>query len=158
MRRNRMFLMMMAGMVLVLLVSCSDKKTDGKADKETDRWIHYGTSTDGSERHYDKQTITTVGPKVVKVWDRVKLSTDAKNQVIEQRKRSQLPTDGWDKLDHVRMLREMDCANQTYKRIRVEDYNENGKIIYEADYPDSKAENIPPETTIESLLKEVCPK
>jgi hypothetical protein len=149
-----MFLMMVAGMACVLLVSCSDKKTDGKAD----RWIHYGTSTDGSQKHYDKQSITTVSPKVVKVLDRVKLSPDAKNKVIEQRKKSQLPTDGWDKLDTVRLLREMDCANHTYKTIRVEDYNENGGIIYEADYPNPKVENVPPGTTIESLLKEVCPK
>jgi hypothetical protein len=147
-------LMMMAGVACALLVSCSDKKTDGNAEG----WIHYGTTTDGSERHYDKQSITMVSPKVVKVWDRVKLSTGAKNKVIEQRKRSQLPTDGWDKLDTVRLLREIDCANRTYKRIRVEDYNENGKIIYEADYPNPKVENIPPGTTIESLLKEVCPK
>jgi hypothetical protein len=152
-----MFLMVMAGMVCVLLVSCSDKKTDGKAEK-ADRWIHYGTSTDGSQKHYDKQSITTVSPKVVKVWDRVKLSADAKNKVIEQRKRSQLPTNGWDKLDNVRLLREMDCANHTYKTIRVEDYNENGGVIYEADYPNPKIENAPPGTTLESLLKEVCPK
>jgi hypothetical protein len=158
MTRNRMFLMMMAGMACVLLASCSDKKTDGKADKKTDRWIHYGTSTDGSERHYDKQSIATVSPKVVKVWDRVKLSMDAKNKVIEQRKRSQLPTDGWDKLDNVRLLREVDCANHTYKRIRIEDYSENGKIMYEADYPNPNVETIPPGTTIESLLKAVCPQ
>jgi hypothetical protein len=157
MRRNGM-LLMMAGMVCVLLVSCSDKKTDGKAEKKTDRWVHYGTSTDGSEKHYDSQSITAVSPKVVKVWDRVKLTADAKSQVIEQRKISKLPTDGWDKLDNVRLLREMDCANRTYKRIRVEDYNEDGKIIYEADYPNSKAENVPPETIMESLLKAVCPR
>ncbi len=138
----------------MLLVSCSDKKTDGKAD----RWIHYGTSTDGSQKHYDKQSITTVSPKVVKVWDRTKLSPDAKNKVIEQRKKSQLPTDGWEKLDNVRLLREMDCANHTYKIVKVEDYNESGSIIYEADYPNPKGENIPPGTTIDSLLKEVCPK
>jgi len=154
MRQKRVFLIMMAGMACMLLVSCSDKKTDGKADG----WIHYGTSTDGSQRHYDKQSITTVSPKVVKVWDRTKLSTDARNKVIEQRKKSQLPTDGWEKLDTVRLLREMDCANHTYKIVRVEDYHENGKILYEADYPNPKGEAVPPGTTIESLLKEVCPK
>jgi hypothetical protein len=154
MRKNKVLLVMIAVLACALLVSCSDKKTDGKAD----RWVHYGTSPDGSQKHYDRQTISTVGPKVFRVWDRAKLSTDARNKIIEQRKRSQLPTDGWDRLDNVRLLREMDCANRTYKIIRIEDYKENGGIIYEADYPNPKAENVPAGTMIEVLLQEVCPK
>jgi antitoxin component YwqK of YwqJK toxin-antitoxin module len=152
MMHNRVLLMMMAGLACALLVSCSDKKTDGKAD----RWVHYATTPDGSQKHYDKQSIATVSPKVVKVWDRAKLSSDARNKVIEQRKRSQLPTDGWDRLDNVRLLREIDCANRTQKIIRIEDYSENGGIIHEADYPNPKPENVPPGTMIESLLQEVC--
>jgi hypothetical protein len=152
MRRNRFFLLVVAGMICATLVSCSDKKTGEK----TDRWVHYATTPDGSPKHYDKQTIATVGPKVVKVWDRTKLLTDARNNVIEQRKRSQLPTDGWDRLESVRLLREIDCANRTQKTIRIEDYNENGRIIYEADYPNPKAENVPSGTMVESLLQAVC--
>ncbi len=152
MRRNGIFLMVIAGVICIILVSCSNKKTDGK----TDRWVHYATTPDGSQKHYDKHTITTVSPKVVKVWDRAKLSPDARNKVIEQRKRSQLPTDGWDKLDNVRLLREIDCANRTQKIIRVEDYNENGGIIFETDYPNPKVENVPSGTMLESLLQEVC--
>jgi hypothetical protein len=156
MRGNRallmMMMMMMAGLACALLVSCSDKKTEGK----TDRWVHYATTPDGSQKHYDRQSIATVGPNVVKVWDRTKLSPDARNKVIEQRKRSQLPTDGWDRLDNVRLLREIDCANHTQKIIRVEDYRESGGIIHEADYPNPKVENVPPGTMIESLLQGVC--
>jgi hypothetical protein len=40
MTRDRMYLIMMAGIVCVLLVSCSDKKTGGNADG----WINYGTA------------------------------------------------------------------------------------------------------------------
>jgi hypothetical protein len=154
MRQNRALLMMMAGLACALLVSCSDKKGDGKAD----RWVHYATTPDGSQKHYDKQTITTVSPTIIKVWDRATLSTDAKNKVIEHRKRSQLPTDGWDELDNVRLLREIDCANRTQKTIRIEDYSKNGRIIYEADYPNPKAETVLPGTMMESLLQGACPK
>lgn len=153
MKRNR-FSLLTAGMVCLLLISCSDRNSGGKAD----RWVHYGTSPDGSQKHYDRQSITTVSPKVVKVWDRTLLSTDARNKVIEVRKRTQLPVDGWDKLNSVRVLREMDCDNRTYKLIRVEDNNERGGTIYEENYQNPKAVTIPPGTLTESLLKEVCPK
>lgn len=158
MNRNRFFLLMTAGMVSVLLISCSDRKTDGQAGKKTDRWVHYGTSPDGSQKHYDSQSVITVSPKVVKVWERAILSTDARNKVIEVRKRAQLSIDGWDKLDNVRVLREIDCASQTYKIIRVEDRNEREGTIYEEDYQNPNAVKIPPGTMTESLLKAVCPQ
>jgi hypothetical protein len=145
---------MMAGIACVLLLSCSDKKTGGNAD----RWINYGTTEDGSQKYYDKQSITQISSTIVKVWDKGKLSPSAKDIIIERRKRSNLAVDGWDKLDTVILVREIDCMNNTSKIIRVEDYNDRGKMFYESDFPNAKPEPIPSGSMNELLLKQVCRK
>jgi hypothetical protein len=154
MTSKRMFLIMMAGIACVLLVSCSDKKTGGNAE----RWINYGTTEDGSQKYYDKQSITQISPNIVKVWDKGKLSPGARDIIIEQRKRSGLAVDGWDKLDHVILVREINCGENTGKIIRVEDYNDTGKMFSESDFPNAKSEPIPSGSMNELLLKKVCTK
>ena len=154
MTRNRMFLIMMAGIVCVLLVSCSDKKTGEHAD----RWVNYGTTGDGSQKYYDKQSMTQISPNVVKVWDKGKLSRDAKDKIIERRKQENLPVDGWDKLDNVVLVREIDCAKKTSTTTRIEDYDDTGKKFHESDFPNARPEQIPSGSMNELLLKKVCTK
>ena len=152
--QNRMFLIMMAGIVCVLLVSCSDKKSSGNAD----RWVHYGTAEDGSQKYYDKESITQISPNVIKVWDKGKLSQGAKEMIMERRKQTNLPVEGWDKLDHVVLVREIDCTKKTSTTTRVEDYNDKGQKFYESDFPDARPQQIPPGSMNELLLKKVCTK
>jgi endo-alpha-1,4-polygalactosaminidase (GH114 family) len=149
MTRKRMFLIMMSGIVCVFIVSCKAK---------TDRWVIYGTSNDGGQKYYDKQTITTVSPKVIRVSDKLIVPKEGIDKIIERRKESNLPIDGWDKLESVVTLRELDCANNTNKMIKIEDYNDRGKKIYESDYQNSKAEPIEPGSMVEKLFNTVCTK
>jgi hypothetical protein len=154
MTRKRMLLIMLVGVLCAFLLSCSDRKNEGK----TDRWVNYAASNDGSQKYYDKQTIENVSPKVVRVWDKLKVSKDGIAQIIEERKKMNLTIDGWDKLESVAILREIDCAAKTNKKIRIEDYNDQGKKLYELDFPNPQTEPIPPGTMLESLRNVVCPK
>ena len=43
-----------------------------------------GQPEDGSQKYYDKQSIAQISPNVVKVWDKGKLSQDAKDKIIER--------------------------------------------------------------------------
>jgi hypothetical protein len=148
---KKIFLIIMM-MAIAGAVSCSGKKNETL----TDRWVNYGTTSDGGQKYYDRQTITKISPKVIQVWDRLKVSPDGIAKILERRKAENLPVEGWDKLDLVVILREIDCTNKTNKMIKIEDYNDQGKKIYAADFPNRPADPIPPGSIFESLSNAVC--
>jgi hypothetical protein len=86
------------------------------------------------------------------------VSKEAIDNIIDQRKKSNMPIDGWDKLESVVILREIDCANNTNKKIKIENYNDQGKKINETDITDPKTEPIQPGSMLETLCNTVCPK
>jgi hypothetical protein len=156
MTRNRTILIMV-GVMCVFLLSCSDKKPEGKTQENTDRWIYYG-KTDIADHYYDKKSMTYVSPKVIKVWKKEIYSKFGKDHVIQSRKKDKQPIDGYNKLDFTTTLVEVDCMNNTRKSIKTIDYDDQGEILEDTDFQHPSIRQSIPESIGESLLREVCPK
>jgi hypothetical protein len=120
------------------------------------KWILYGTS-DMGDSYYDKSSITEVSPKVIQVWNKDKYSKTGKDLIIQGRNNFNLSIDGYDKLDYVTDILELDCANRTIKDMFFVEYDNEDEILYEYDFPSPKIIHISPGSIQETLLKAVCP-
>jgi hypothetical protein len=155
----------MVGVICVFLLSCSDKKPEGKTQEKaernteanTDRWIYFGETETGI-LYYDKISVTNVSPKIIKVWTREKLSKVGKDKIIRSRRFTKQPLVGWDKLDVTMFLIEVDCVNNTRKMIKMGNYDYEGNPLYEYDFPNPGIEQVLPGSMGEDLLRKVCPK
>jgi hypothetical protein len=152
MTRNRISLIMV-GIICVFLLSCSDKKLKEK----TDRWIYIG-ETEYGILYYDKMSVTNVSPNIIRVWTKRKLSKVNKDKIIQDRKYTKQPIEGWDKLDITMFLEEEDCANYTTKTIKMVDYDDEGKVLSEYENPNPMINEIIPHTIGETLHRKVCQK
>ena len=154
---HRMIFMMMVGVICVFWFY-----SNGNTQGNTDRWIYYGTTEDGNQYYYDKISITYVSPyvspKVVKVWEKIKYSKVGKDQIIQMNKEKGLSIAGYDKLDSIIFLKEVECTNNTYKIIKIVDYNDEGKILDDIDYPKPTIRQIIPGSMGEKLFMKVCQK
>jgi hypothetical protein len=152
-----MIFLMMAGVICVFLFY-----SDGNSQGITNRWIYYGTTEDGNQYYYDEISIVYVSPyvspKIVKVWEKIKYSKTGKDAIIQMNKENGLSIDGYDKLDSIIFLKEVDCINNTYKIIKIVDYNDEGKMLDDIDYPNPKIRQILPGSMGEKLLMKVCKK
>jgi len=157
MTRNRMIFMMMVGVICVF-----GFYSDGNTQGNTDRWIYYGTTEDGNQYYYDKISVIYVSPyvspKVIKVWEKIKYSKAGKDMIIQMNKENDLSIDGYDKLDNIIFLKEVECTHNTYKIIKIVDYNDEGKILDDIDYPNPTIRQIIPGTMGEKLFIKVCQK
>jgi hypothetical protein len=144
-----MFLIMVAGIACALILSCK---------KKTDRWVNYSASSDSGQRYYDSQKMETVSPNIIRVWDKLKIQKEEINDIISKRKAANLPVEGWNNVESIAILREIDCTNNTNKMIRIENYNDEGKTFSASDYQNPKAEPIHSGSTVDTLRNAVCPK
>jgi hypothetical protein len=154
---NRVIFVMMVGVMCAFLF-CSDGNSQGN----TDRWSYYGATEDGNQYYYDEISIIYVSPyvspKVVKVWEKIKYSKTGKDAIVQMNKDNGLSIDGYDKLDNIVFLKEVECINNTYKIIKIVDYDGEGKILDDIDYPNPKTRQILPGSMGEKLFMKVCKK
>jgi hypothetical protein len=142
----------MIGFILVLL-----SVSVGNAEERIARWVLYGTSEMG-DSYYDEISITEVNHNVIQLWNKDKYSEAGKAQIIQGRINYNLPIDGYDRLDYVTDIIELDCVNRTIKDIMFVEYDNEEKILYEYDFPRPQIKQVSPGTPSETLLKMVCPK
>ena len=150
MKKNKMSLVMV-GIIFFSLLIFSVGNTDSD-----DKWIWYGT-TDMGDSYYDKSSITEVSPKVIQVWNKDKYSKVGKDLIIQGRKNFNMSIDGYDKLDYVTDILELDCVNRTIKDIFFVEYNNEDEVLFEYDFPSPKIKHVSPGSIQETLLKIVCP-
>lgn len=129
----------------------------GDTEIMNQRWVLYGTS-DMGDSYYDESSITEVGPKVIQVWNKDKYSNIGKELIIQGRKNLNLSIAGYDKLDYVADILELDCVNRTIKDIFFVEYDNEGAVLYEYDFPTLKAIPVLSGSIQENLLHRVCPK
>ena len=141
----------MVGIIFFSLLIFSVGNTDSD-----DKWIWYGT-TDMGDSYYDKSSITEVSPKVIQVWNKDKYSKVGKDLIIQGRKNFNMSIDGYDKLDYVTDILELDCVNRTIKDIFFVEYNNEDEVLFEYDFPSPKIKHVSPGSIQETLLKIVCP-
>jgi hypothetical protein len=78
--------------------------------------------------------------------------------VIKRKKDINLSTYGYEKLDNMMILNEVACSNNTFKLIKMVNYNDEGKILDDFDNPNQETQQIIPMSVSELLLKKVCPE
>ena len=78
--------------------------------------------------------------------------------MIQLNKNKKEPIDGYDKLDSRIFLLELDCMNNTSRRIKFADYDDHGKVLEEYDYSDPEVQQIRPGSIAYELRRKVCPK
>jgi hypothetical protein len=120
-----------------------------------DGWVFYGTS-DFGDCLYDQSSITSISPKIFKVWTKVLYHKVGKDKIIQMKKENNLSIDGYERLDYGLDLYELDCANNTIKGIKNVEYNFQGKILYDFDYQSPKINHILPGSLGERLRNKVC--
>jgi hypothetical protein len=122
----------------------------------SDRWIYYGKTEDGNKYYYDKNSMTNINHKIIKVWNKIKFSKIGTDKIVQLRQDYKLPMDVWDKLDYEINLYELDCVNNTMKWIKFVIYNDKGKILQNIDFPNPTIDQILPDSMMETLRNKVC--
>ena len=129
----------------------------GKTES-SDRWVYYGKTDDGTF-FYDKNSITKVGPKVIRVLNKLKYSKIGKDEMVQVRKKFNMSIDGWEKLDNRILYDELDCKNNTSKTMKSVVYNDEGNILENLVNPNPKGPIVHgvSGSITELLLRKVCP-
>lgn len=123
--------------------------------ERSDKWILFGKSNVGIH-YYDKRSIEKVSSKIIKVWTKVKLSSEEKNKLIQERIKNNLPTGGWEELSEEVALNELDCISKTHKISKLSDYNYQGKIINDLEFSNKDMEKVMPESINDGLVRIAC--
>jgi hypothetical protein len=154
MKWNRMWFVWVIGLIWILSASI-----DGYGDDtNTDQWIHYGTAADGTEFHYNKTRLIEVKPKVIQVLEMEILSQQAKDEMIQIRKKYNHSLDGWDKLTFSAHLKEVSCIDKTSRWIKTIECDDKGNSLDSMEYSDKEIDSITSGSLGESLFMAVCPK
>ena len=83
MKWNRTCLVGVIGFLCILFANIDGYCSDTNADQ----WIHYGTAGDGTQFLYNKTRLIQVKPRIIQVLEMEILSKEAKDQMIQIRKK-----------------------------------------------------------------------
>jgi len=128
---------------------------DGYGAEKTSAWISYGKTGYG-DYYYDKNSITNISPKIIKVVNKIKYSENGRERALKERKDNKMSIDGWETLDYTLSFNEFDCLKNTIKTTKVIDFNNKGEIIEDFDFTRAPTDKIMPDSINDSLLKIVC--
>jgi acyl carrier protein len=132
-------------------------KTYEKEKYPGEGWVLFATSQYGGHIHYDKLSMKTIRPNVVKVWIKENVSIDFKNGIINDRRKENKPIGGWDSLDHVMYLLEVDCKEDVVYVFKYKVLNNEGGILESYNFPDPKIQpRIPNGDTFDLTFTKVC--
>jgi hypothetical protein len=140
--------LMIAMLIFAICLGCS---------KGEEEWVLYKKSNDGSQRYYHKQSIRKVGQGVLRVWEKNQYSKFTKDSIIQGRKTRKESLSGFDKLDNVTFLWELNCNNDQYKCLKYIVYDSEGKKLDGEDFPNPEIETRISDKNPDLLFKTVCP-
>lgn len=152
MKKNKM-LLMWVGIICVFLCSY----TEGNTKERTNGWVLY-EQTESGDYYYDTKSVKIVGQNIIRVSDKLKYSKVGKDKLYKLRKKHNQSVRGYDKVDYTINFWELDCRYNPSKFIKVVEYNNQGKILDESDFPSPMIHTVLPGSTLETLHKKVCPK
>lgn len=99
---------MFAILATVLLLSMPSLALSYHSD-----WELFGKPDNGSlSAYYDKASLIHVGDKILRVTVKYVYSGSGKEEVIQSRKKSELPTTGYERLSHSVVQYEIDCMKR----------------------------------------------
>ena len=122
----------------------------------SDDWVEYGISYDDNVYFYNKVNIKRTTKDIVQVWGKVVFSKEGREQYIQKLRYQGMSTEGYDKLSHNLDLEEIDCKNQMYKFLSITHYDTEGRVLNSGSSDESNWSYISPDSTMDTLRKEVC--
>jgi hypothetical protein len=83
-----------------------------------------------------------VKPNITKVREKKKVTKELRASIIQQKRDNKEPIDGWDKLEDIITLQELDCKKKTTKMIQMTIRDNKGKVLDEWEYKNPKIEEM----------------
>lgn len=120
-------------------------------------WVLYGRPDSGSlVAYYDRENVVPSGDKMLRVTVRYVYSEAGKKEVIKSRKRSELPTDGYERLDRSIVQYELDCGKWQQAIFSVSEIDVDGKELDRYNPPGRTWTPVKRGGIGDMLLKKVC--
>lgn len=109
-----------------------------QVSSQAEEWQHFFTNSSGDRFYYDRQSITYPSDSVVKIQSKVSNAREGTKQ------------------RELRMLMEIDCSKQMYRKLESQILNSDGTI--RASSQPSGWSDIIPQSNIATLADKVCKK
>ena len=129
-------------------------------DSGSSDWVKYKNDNDGNVYSYNKGNIKTDSAnQTVQVLAKEVYSDAGKTIELQARIKDGLSIGEYDKFSYKTCLYEIDCKKQKISVLSISHYDKDGKVIYSGGDTDKrKWFDINPDSTGDTLQKEVCPK
>ena len=120
-------------------------------------WVLYGRPESGSlVAYYDRVNVVPIGDRMLRVTVKYVYSDIGRKEVIGSRKRSELPTGGYEKLSHSIVQYELDCGGSRQAIFSVSEVDVDGKELDRYNPPVREWTPVKQGGIGDALLKKVC--
>jgi hypothetical protein len=120
-------------------------------------WVLYGRPDGGSlVGYYDRENVVPIGDKKLRVTVKYVYSEAGKREVIKSRKRSELPTGGYERLSHSIVQYELDCGRSQQAIFSVSEIDLDDKELDRYNPPGRAWTPVKRDGIGDALLKKVC--
>jgi hypothetical protein len=108
-------------------------------------------------RYYDQAGMEYYfSGNLVRVRLKVMVDDGLIKQTLTLRKENGYALEGWDKWSHIVYLDEIYCTHKIYRTLNSSDYDSNGNVLEQSEYPDKRWSVIPSDTVENRLYGKVC--
>ena len=118
-------------------------------------WVYFNKTLSG-DYYYDKESITSGGKGIVKVWEKQIYSEKGKQDYIRQLKEKGIYDTKLEDLSYSVDLHTIKCSTREFNVIYWVHRNSEEEIIDSCSGPSPSYNQISPESIIESLYKILC--
>ena len=120
-------------------------------------WVLYGRPDSGSLlAYYDRENVVPIGDTMLRVTVKYVYSEEGRRDVIKSRKRSELPTGGYEKLAHSIVQYELECRKSQQAIFSVSEIDLDGKELDRYNPPGRVWTPVKRGGIGDVLLKKVC--
>ena len=148
--KNNIMSLVIVGVIFVLMASIGYSEEKSSSD-----WVVYGEKNDGVYSYKKVNIEKDGGNHKVQIWNKKVFSNKGREQEIQNRKESELPTKGYDKLSRNLDLIEIDCKKRMKQLLSIISYDTDDKVLYSADIK-REWQYIVPDSLSDFLRKQVC--
>lgn len=151
---NRLLCSLLFAAILCSSVTQAQKKKSGQQEE----WAYITTISSDNRKVYfaPKRTVPSEN-KAIKTW--IKLVSGGPFSSFMQgviRAENNLSTEGYDKYSHTMELVEINCIKRQARWLTSIDYDEKGEVLESRDTPESRWNDVVPDSIGETILEKVC--
>lgn len=145
---------MMMRLLALLAIACFVGMPSAALSSE---WVLYGKPNDALlVAYYDRTHVVPIGGRMLRVTVKYVYSEAGRKEVVRSRKRSELPTEGYERLGHSIVQYELDCGRSRQAIFSASEIDLDGKELDRYNPPGRDWTPVKPGGIGEALLKKVC--